>query len=87
MRFYLKFQYASPQIKKEIVDYFVNNKLSIAVSSLIGSYDLVVIFCIKKLPKVYYFWEKTLNKYGDYFANHVFSVYFKEKLMIFQKHG
>ena len=83
LRFYLKFQYASPQIKKEIIDNFVNNKFSILISSLLGSYDLLFFFCIKNLPEVYYFWEKIMNKYRDYFANYVFSIYFKENLYDF----
>ena len=40
LRFYLKFQYASPQIKKEIIDNFVNNKFSILIYFLLQPHKL-----------------------------------------------
>lgn len=79
-RFYLKYQYTTPKIEKEIIDFFIKNKLSIIVISVEGSHDLTVIFSAKNFSKMYDFWEKTLAKYRDYFSDQAFSVYFKEYL-------
>ena len=46
-RFYLKYQYTTPEIEKEIIDFFVRSKLSNVVASVGGSYDLVSIFTAK----------------------------------------
>jgi DNA-binding Lrp family transcriptional regulator len=79
-RFYLKYQYITPEIEKEIIDYFVKSKLSIAIAKVEGSWDLIVLFSVKNLSEMYDFWEKTLAKYRDYFAAQAFAVYFKEHL-------
>ena len=79
-RFYLKYQYITPEIEKEIIDFFVKSKLSIVVAKVEGSWDLIVLFSVKNFPKIYDFWEKILAKYRDYFADQAFSVYFKEYL-------
>jgi len=76
----LKYQYITPEIEKEIIDFFVKSKLSIVVAKVEGSFDLIVLFSVKNFPKMYDFWEKTLAKYRDYFADQAFSVYFKEYL-------
>ena len=41
-RFYFTFQYTSPEIENEIIDYFVNEKYAHAVGRLEGQYDLLV---------------------------------------------
>jgi len=75
LRFYFKYQYITPEIKKEIVDHFVNCKYSTIVASIEGSYDLLVLMLVKNLNNIYPFWQKTLIEYGDYFSDRVFSVY------------
>jgi Lrp/AsnC family transcriptional regulator for asnA, asnC and gidA len=74
LRFYLTYQYATAEIKKEIIDFFVKNKYTIAVHSLEGSFNLVILVAVKNIPKFFYTWEKVLGKYRDYFANQVFSI-------------
>ena len=80
-RFYLTYQYTSPETKKEIIDYFVKCKHSIIVNSVEGSYDLVVLMAVKneKLAEFYNFWQTTLEKYRDNFSNQIFSIYFQER--------
>jgi len=78
LRFYFKFQYVTPEIKKEIIDHFMNNEYVNNLFSTEGSYDLGVIINVEKIPNIYQFWKKTLEKYGDYFSEHVFSVYMGE---------
>jgi DNA-binding Lrp family transcriptional regulator len=78
LRFYFKFQYVTPESKKEIIDYFVNYENSIVVYSLEGSYDLIVLILVKKITDFYPFWQKTLDKYGDFFSERVYSNYVGE---------
>ena len=74
-RFYLVFQYFTPEIKKEIIDYLVKDKRTWVVFSIIGKYDLGVVLWLKDLVDFYQFWERMLDKYGDYFAEKIFSIY------------
>jgi len=74
-RYYLVFQYASQDVKNEIIEHFVNYKNSWVVDSLKGTYDLAVVLWVKNIPDFYNFWDKTNDKYGDYFAEKIFSIY------------
>jgi DNA-binding Lrp family transcriptional regulator len=73
-RFYFNYQYASPEIKEEIADYFVKAKYTHAVLALEGHFDLCVNTHAKDVAIAYSVWEDILKKYRDYFANQVFSV-------------
>lgn len=79
-RFYLNFQYANPEIKEEIIDYFVKSKHVGFVHETEGHYDLALVMVVKNVPKFNYFWEKTMIKYRDYFANQMFSLYLRESM-------
>jgi len=76
-RFYLVFQYCSPEIKNQIIEYLAKDKHTCVINSLIGRYDLVVFLWIKNINDFYSFWEKMLDSYGDYFAEKIFSLYVK----------
>jgi Lrp/AsnC family transcriptional regulator for asnA, asnC and gidA len=80
LRFYFKYQYITPEVKKEIIDHFVNFKNTSVVFSLDGSYDIMVLILIKNVIDVFPFWQKTLDKFGDYFSDRVFSVYASETI-------
>ncbi len=80
LRFYIKLQYVTTDIKKEIIDCFLENESTIVVASIEGSYDLSIIFSIRNINEIYYFWEKTLDKFRDYFENYNFSLYYEEHL-------
>jgi DNA-binding Lrp family transcriptional regulator len=75
IRFYITFQYTNPEIEKEIVNYFIQNKNIYWVASLEGRFDLALILWVKNIHEFYSFWEKTLEKYRDYFEQEVFSLY------------
>ena len=77
-RFYFSFQNVTPQLKKEIINYFLNEKITDTVCSLEGSYDLLVVILVKNFPEAQSFWHKTLKKYGKYFSKKVFSAYCQE---------
>ncbi|GAG35504.1 unnamed protein product, partial [marine sediment metagenome] len=76
-RFYLTFQNTTPKIEKEIIDYFIDNKLTYWMGPIEGLWDLVVIMWIKDINHFYQFWEETLKKYRQYFQQQNFSVYYQ----------
>jgi DNA-binding Lrp family transcriptional regulator len=78
-RIYIKYQYLTPDKKKEIIDYFVKTDLTAAVHSNEGHYDLGLIFIVKDIIKFNNFWENTLYQYRDYFLKQVFSIMIKHK--------
>jgi Lrp/AsnC family transcriptional regulator for asnA, asnC and gidA len=80
LRFYFKFQYATPEIKKEIINHFMNDPYVKFLFSTEGSYDLGVIANVEKISDIYPLWTKSFEKYGDYFADHVFSAYMGESI-------
>jgi len=80
LRFYFTYQYATPEIKKEIIDYFRKLKYAGVIHSVEGDYDLVVYIFIKNLSEFYSIWEKTLTKYRDYFATQTLSFYYQENM-------
>ena len=78
LRFYFKFQYVTPEIKKEIINHFMNDDNVNNLFSTEGSYDLGVLMMVKNISDIYSLWKKTLEKYGDYFSQQVFSAYMGE---------
>jgi len=80
LRFYFTYQYAPPEKRKEIIDFFVKCKYSGIVHTVEGAYELVVYMFIKNLPEFYKFWEEVLKKYRDYFSEQVLSFYFQEEV-------
>ena len=47
MRFHYKYQYTTPEIEKEIIDYFIKDKYSVLIASAHGMFNLKVIRIIK----------------------------------------
>lgn len=78
LRFYFKFQYVTPDIKKEIIDHFMKNEYVKSLFSIEGSYNLGVVVNVERISDFYTHWKKTLEKYGDYFSEQVFSAYMGE---------
>jgi DNA-binding Lrp family transcriptional regulator len=79
LRFYFKYQYVTPTKRKQIINHFVNCKYSLAVASIEGNYDLYVLIIVKKINDISSFWKKTLNDYGDFFSERIFSVYLEDQ--------
>ena len=80
LRFYFTFQYATPEIKEEIVNYFRKCKNVGIIHSVEGSYDFVVYMFIKNFNEFYTYWEETLSKYRDYFSTQILSHYCRENM-------
>jgi len=80
-RFYLVLQNTTPEIEKEIINYFVDSKYSWWVTKIEGRrFDIVVIIWVKDMNDFYLFWEKTLLKYKKHLAEQVFSIYMQMTL-------
>jgi DNA-binding Lrp family transcriptional regulator len=75
VRFCFNYQYATPEIKRKIIDFFVNDKYTVAVHATEGHYDLIILMAIKNVPKFYPAWIHTFNKYRNYFSNLIVSMY------------
>jgi DNA-binding Lrp family transcriptional regulator len=74
-RIYINFHYVSTQIKNKIIQYFTNYPNSWAVISVKGPIDLSVVIWVKNIYEFYNFWDKTLEKFEDYFEKYTISVY------------
>jgi len=74
-RIYITLQYVTSDIKKEIIDHFTRYKNTWAVKSAKGEIDLAVILWTKNNYEFYDFWDKTLDKYEEYFSKTIISVY------------
>lgn len=74
-RIYITFQYVNQNTKNEIIQHFMNYKNTWAVKSHKGEIDLAVIVWTKNNYEFYRFWDETLDKYEDYFAKAIISVY------------
>jgi DNA-binding Lrp family transcriptional regulator len=74
-RIYITFQYVSQNIKNEIITHFMNYKNTWAVKSHKGEVDIAVIVWSKNNYEFYQFWDETLDKYVDYFAKAIVSVF------------
>ena len=80
LRFYFNYQYITPEIKKEIIDHFVNFKRSQIVVTFEGSVELCVILLAKNVSEIHSFWQRTLSKYRDYFADQIIAPFIGENI-------
>lgn len=68
--FRISLQYITKEIKEEMIDYFIKSKYVQFAHSTEGHYDFVLIIGTKNIPEFYEkFWDKTLKKYRNIFAN------------------
>jgi len=74
-RIYINFQYITSDIKKEIIQYFVNYKYSWVVATIKSEIDLDVVIWVKNIYDFYRFWGDTLDKYEVYFEKYSISIY------------
>ncbi len=76
-RIYINFQYVSEEIKKEIINYFVNYPKSWVIGTVKSEIDFNAVIWVQNIFEFYQFWDKTLDKYEDYFAEYTLSIYIK----------
>jgi DNA-binding Lrp family transcriptional regulator len=72
-RFYLTYQYTTPEIEKKILDFFQRNRFIWRIISIKGRFDLGVTIWVKSTNDFYKFWSDTMDNYGDYFTNRTFT--------------
>jgi Lrp/AsnC family leucine-responsive transcriptional regulator len=80
IRFYLNFQYITPEIKNEIIDHFVDFKRTQLVASPEGGFELCVFMLAKNVIEIHSFWQKTLSKYRDYFSDQIITPFIGENI-------
>jgi len=74
-RYYLILQNASSEIKNQMINHIMKYKNTWVVDLLTGPYDMNPIIWVKSIPEFYRFWDDFNQKYGDYIAEKIFSVY------------
>ncbi len=74
-RIYIDFQYITKDIKNEIIKYFVDYKNSWVVATIKSEIDLDVVLWVNNIFEFYNFWNKTLDKYEEYFEKYSISIY------------
>ena len=74
-RIYINFQYVNSDVKKKIIQHFVNYRNAWAVISVKAEIDFDVIVWVRDVYEFYQFWSKTLDKFEDYFAKYTLSLY------------
>jgi len=81
-RLYINFHYVTPEIKKEIINYFVDYKYSWVVVTVKSEIDLDVVVWVKNIYEFYQFWDRTLDKYEKYIEKHAISIYIKSSVFM-----
>jgi Lrp/AsnC family leucine-responsive transcriptional regulator len=74
-RIYINFQYVSSSIKNEIIQHFIDYKNVWTIISLKAEVDFDVVVWIKDIYEFYQFWDKTLDRFKDYFERYIISIY------------
>jgi len=72
---YVNYQYYTPEIEQDIINYFVNSPHAWFIANVQGKYDLIVLFTVKNMNQFFTFWKKTLSKYRFHFQNAVISFF------------
>jgi Lrp/AsnC family leucine-responsive transcriptional regulator len=75
IKFYYNFQFITPEIKQEIIDYLVKSPYTDVVHSAEGQYDLVVICEVENIPNFYNIWNAVINRYRDFFSNQILCIH------------
>jgi DNA-binding Lrp family transcriptional regulator len=73
-RIYINFLDVSPNIKNEIISYLKNYKNVWILQSAKGPVDLSAVIWADDIYNFNLFWNKTLDKYGNYFENYSVSI-------------
>ncbi len=74
-RVYINFEYVTADVKKKIIDYFTDYAYSWVVKTEKSPIDLTVVFWVKDIYAFYNFWDKTLDKFKNFFSEYYLSIY------------
>ena len=78
-RIYITYQYASEEVKNEIIQHFISYKNVWAIASSKGEIDLSIIIWVDDNYEFYTFWNKTLDLFEDYFSRATISLYIEAR--------
>lgn len=78
IRIHIKFQYATTETIKEIIDYFVQIKHTTLVGMAEGFFNLSVVMDVRDIHDFYDAWQDAKERYGHYFQNHTLSFFVSE---------
>ena len=81
IRFHFTYQYTTPEIEREIINYFVQNPYTTLVASGRGMFDLSVIFTLKDIDNIYPIWKTIQRKFSDYFQKQSMSFFINSHLL------
>jgi Lrp/AsnC family leucine-responsive transcriptional regulator len=73
-RIYINFLDVSPETKNEIIQYFIKYKNIWTLQIAKGPVDLGAVLWTNDLYNFSQFWNRTLDKYGNYFENYSVSI-------------
>jgi Lrp/AsnC family transcriptional regulator for asnA, asnC and gidA len=74
---YMNYQYYTPEIEKDIIEYFVNSDHAWFIANIQGKFDLIVLFSVSNINQFLSFWKQTLTKYRFYIQSALFSFFTK----------
>ena len=63
---HIKYQYNTPEIEKDIIQYFINSQYSWFIANVQGNFDLLVLFSVKNMNQFFTFWKNTMIKFRYY---------------------
>jgi DNA-binding Lrp family transcriptional regulator len=76
VKIYLKFEYNTPKIEREIINFFTQNTQTWWIASLDGRFDLAVHLLVKNYKLFSDFWDVILEKFNNYIGEVLFAQYF-----------
>lgn len=82
-RYYIITQNATSSKKEEMILELAGYKNTWVVNEIKGNYDMVAVIWVKSIPEFYQFWDDFNEKYGDYIAEKLFSVYLQADVFPF----
>ena len=56
---YINYQYYTPAIEQDIIQYFIFSKYSWFIANVQGKYDLIVLFKVRNMNQFFNFWKRT----------------------------
>jgi DNA-binding Lrp family transcriptional regulator len=74
---YVNYQYYTPEIEKDIIEYFVKSEHAWFIANIQGKFDLIVLFSVSNMNQFLSFWKSTLAKHRFYFQSALFSFFTK----------
>ena len=60
---YVNYQYYTPDIEKNVINYFINSKQAWFIANIQGKFDLIVLFSVNNMNQFFSFWKQTLRRF------------------------